>query len=72
MTGDLSMPHSARAPIAVALDTADLETAVGWAAAAGPHVSTVKVGLVLFLRYGHDAVLKTREARGGCAVFLDL
>ena len=66
------MPAPALAPIAVALDTADLETAVGWAAAAGPHVSTVKVGLELFLRYGHDAVLKTREASGGRAVFLDL
>ena len=60
------------APIAVALDTTDLETAVGWAAAAGPHVSTVKVGLELFLRHGHDAVLKTREASGGRDVFLDL
>ena len=60
------------APIAVALDTSDLETAVAWAAAAGPHVSTVKVGLELFLRHGHDAVLKCREASGGRDVFLDL
>jgi orotidine-5'-phosphate decarboxylase len=59
-------------PIAVALDTTDLETAVAWAAAAGPHVSTVKVGLELFLRHGHDAVLKCREASGGREVFLDL
>ncbi len=60
------------APVAVALDTADLETAVGWAAAAGPYVSTVKVGLELFLRHGHDAVVKCREASGGRDVFLDL
>jgi orotidine-5'-phosphate decarboxylase len=60
------------APIAVAFDTTDLETAVAWAAAAGPHVSTVKVGLELFLRHGHDAVLKCREASGGRDVFLDL
>jgi orotidine-5'-phosphate decarboxylase len=59
-------------PIAVALDTTDLETAVAWAAAAGPHVSTVKVGLELFLRHGPDAVLKCREASGGRDVFLDL
>jgi orotidine-5'-phosphate decarboxylase len=59
-------------PIAVALDTTDLETAVAWAAAAGPHVSTVKVGLELFLRHGHDAVVKCREASGGRDVFLDL
>jgi len=60
------------APIAVALDTADLETAVSWAAAAGPSVSTVKVGLELFARHGWDAVVKCREASGGRDVFLDL
>ncbi len=60
------------APVAVALDTPDLETAVSWAAAAGPHLSTIKVGLQLFLRHGHDAVLKCREASGGRDVFLDL
>src|SRR5207342_2482112 len=59
-------------PIAVALDTQRLETAVAWAEAAGPHVSTVKIGLELFLRNGHDAVLKCREASGGRDVFLDL
>ena len=60
------------APIALALDTTDLETAVAWAAAAGPHVSTVKIGLELFLRHGYDAVVKCREASGGRDVFLDL
>ena len=60
------------APVAIALDTDDLETAVGWAAATGPHLSTVKVGLELYLRHGADAVIKTREASGGRAVFLDL
>ena len=60
------------APVALALDAPDLETAAGWAAAAGPHVSTVKVGLQLFLRHGHDAVLQCREASGGRDVFLDL
>jgi orotidine-5'-phosphate decarboxylase len=60
------------APVAVALDTADLETAISWAAASGPSVSTVKVGLELFLRHGHDAVVKCREASGGRDVFLDL
>jgi orotidine-5'-phosphate decarboxylase len=58
--------------VALALDTGDLEEAVAWAAAAGPHVSTIKVGLELFLRHGGDAVLKCREASGGRAVFLDL
>jgi orotidine-5'-phosphate decarboxylase len=60
------------APVAVALDTEDLETAVGWAAAVGHHVSTVKVGLELYLRHGADAVVKAREASGGRDVFLDL
>ncbi len=59
-------------PVALALDTHDLETAVAWAAAAGPYVSTVKVGLELFLRHGHDAVVTCREASGGRDVFLDL
>jgi orotidine-5'-phosphate decarboxylase len=66
------MPAPSLPPVAVALDAGDLETAVGWAAAAGPHVSTMKVGLELFLRHGHDAVLKCREASGGRDVFLDL
>jgi orotidine-5'-phosphate decarboxylase len=60
------------APVAVALDAPDLETAVGWAAAAGPHLSTVKVGLQLYLRHGREAVLACREASGGRDVFLDL
>ncbi|MDQ6874060.1 MAG: orotidine 5'-phosphate decarboxylase, partial [Actinomycetota bacterium] len=48
------------APIAVALDTADLPTAAGWARAVAPYVSTVKVGLELFYRYGSAAVEQTR------------
>jgi len=60
------------APVAVALDASDLETAVGWAAAAGPHVSTVKVGLELYLRCGQEAVEAVRRASGGCEIFLDL
>jgi orotidine-5'-phosphate decarboxylase len=60
-----------RAPVAVALDAPDLETAVVWAEQVGPHVSTMKVGLELFLRYGHDAVRRVRDA-SGCALFLDL
>jgi orotidine-5'-phosphate decarboxylase len=60
------------APLAVALDTTDLDVAAGWAAAAGPYVSTVKVGLELYLRHGAAAVTRAREASGGRAVFLDL
>jgi orotidine-5'-phosphate decarboxylase len=58
--------------VAVALDAPDLGTALGWARAVGPHVSTVKVGLELYLRHGAEAVSAVREASGGRDVFLDL
>ncbi|GII90275.1 orotidine-5'-phosphate decarboxylase [Sinosporangium siamense] len=60
-----------RAPIAVALDAPDLETAARWAALVTPHVSTVKVGLELYLRYGPDVIASVRGA-SGVRVFLDL
>jgi orotidine-5'-phosphate decarboxylase len=60
-----------RAPIAVALDAPDLDTAAEWAALVTPHVSTLKVGLELYLRYGPEAVASVRGARG-VDVFLDL
>jgi orotidine-5'-phosphate decarboxylase len=58
-------------PIAVALDAPDLETAARWAAMVAPHVSTLKVGLELYLRYGPDVVASVRGA-SGVEVFLDL
>jgi orotidine-5'-phosphate decarboxylase len=59
------------APIAVALDAPDLETAARWATLVTPHVNTVKVGLELYLRYGPDVVASVRGA-SGVQVFLDL
>jgi orotidine-5'-phosphate decarboxylase len=59
------------APIAVALDAPDLETAARWASLVTPHVSTVKVGLELYLRYGPDVVASVRGANR-VNVFLDL
>jgi orotidine-5'-phosphate decarboxylase len=59
------------APIAVALDAPDLETAARWASLVTPHVSTVKVGLELYLRYGPDVVASVRGA-SRVNVFLDL
>ena len=59
------------APIAVALDAPDLDTAARWAAMVTPHVSTVKIGLELYLRYGPEAVASVRGA-SGVQVFLDL
>jgi orotidine-5'-phosphate decarboxylase len=53
----------------VALDAADLATAVSWAGAVGPLVSTLKVGLELFCRYGPAAVEQVGES---AEVFLDL
>ncbi|RJL31355.1 orotidine-5'-phosphate decarboxylase [Bailinhaonella thermotolerans] len=62
---------SSPAPIAVALDAPDLETAATWAGLVTPHVSTVKVGLELYLRYGPDVIASVRGA-SGVQVFLDL
>jgi orotidine-5'-phosphate decarboxylase len=59
------------APIAVALDAPDLETAARWAGLVTPHVSTLKIGLELYLRYGPEAVASVRGA-SGVQVFLDL
>ncbi|MUN41816.1 orotidine-5'-phosphate decarboxylase [Actinomadura litoris] len=59
------------APIAVALDAPDLDTAARWAALVTPYVTTVKVGLELYLRYGPDVVAAVRGA-SGVQVFLDL
>jgi orotidine-5'-phosphate decarboxylase len=59
------------APIAVALDAPDLETAALWAGLVTPHVSTVKIGLELYLRYGPGVVASIRGA-SGVRVFLDL
>jgi len=59
------------APIAVALDAPDLETAARWAALVTPHVSTVKIGLELYLQYGPQAVASVRGA-SGVDIFLDL
>jgi orotidine-5'-phosphate decarboxylase len=62
---------TSRAPVAVALDAPDLETAAQWAALVTPHVSTVKVGLELYLRYGPQVVATVRGA-SRVSVFLDL
>ncbi|GAB3682347.1 orotidine-5'-phosphate decarboxylase [Actinocorallia lasiicapitis] len=60
------------APVAVALDAPDLETAARWASQVAPHVSTLKVGLELYLRYGPEAVEAVRGGAPHARVFLDL
>jgi len=59
------------APIAVALDAPNLEIASRWAGLVTPHVSTVKIGLELYLRYGPEVVASIRGA-SGVRIFLDL
>ena len=62
-----------KAPIAVALDAPDLDTAVAWAGAVGEHVSVLKVGLETYLRDGGAGVAAIREAAGPeVDLFLDL
>jgi orotidine-5'-phosphate decarboxylase len=58
-------------PIAVALDTGDLPTALRWAGLVAPHVSTAKVGLELFSAEGPGAVEKI-QASVDLDIFLDL
>ena len=59
------------APIAVALDAPDVETAAAWAHAVTPYVAVVKVGLELFCRTGPSVVQSVRGA-SGVDLFLDL
>ena len=65
------MSDGRRAPIAVALDAPDMDTAARWAASVERYVSCVKIGLELFSRHGPDVV---SAVRGGTHVdlFLDL
>ena len=64
------MPQD-KAPIAVALDAPDVETAARWAQAVTPYVSFVKVGLELFCRTG-PSVVDTVRGGTGVGLFLDL
>jgi orotidine-5'-phosphate decarboxylase len=59
---------AARVPVAVALDTDDLDVATGWARAVGARAAAVKVGLQLFYRYGPEAVRAVMAAAGGAGV----
>jgi orotidine-5'-phosphate decarboxylase len=60
-----------KAPIAVALDTSDLASAIRWAHACSDHLTTAKVGLELFCAEGAAAVEKIR-ASSELEIFLDL
>jgi orotidine-5'-phosphate decarboxylase len=75
MTSAESSPQAHRwagkAPIAVALDAPDADTAARWAVAVAPHVAVVKVGLELFSRFGPQVVDAVRGG-SGMGLFLDL
>jgi orotidine-5'-phosphate decarboxylase len=60
------------APIALALDAPDLDTACAWANAVDGIFSHVKVGLETYLRDGALGVAEIRAAAPHCALFLDL
>ena len=60
-----------QAPVAVALDAPDIDVAAHWATLVTPYVSTVKIGLELYLRYGPKVVATVRGG-SGVQVFLDL
>jgi orotidine-5'-phosphate decarboxylase len=64
-------PDRRLAPVAVALDAPDIDVAAHWATLVTPYVSTVKIGLELYLRYG-PAVVATVRGGSGVRVFLDL
>ncbi len=61
-----------KAPIALALDAPDLNTACRWANAVNGVFSHVKVGLETYLRDGAVGVAEIRAAAPECALFLDL
>ena len=60
------------APIALALDAPDLDTACRWANAVDGVFSHIKVGLETYLRDGALGVEEVRAAAPACALFLDL
>jgi orotidine-5'-phosphate decarboxylase len=60
-----------KAPIAVALDAPDLETAKKWAKEVSPYVSTLKIGLETYLRDGKKSIEQIKEI-SNCDLFLDL
>ena len=60
-----------KAPIAVALDAPDLQTAKSWAKEVSPYVSTLKIGLENYLRDGKSSIEEMRKI-SDCEIFLDL
>ena len=60
-----------RAPIILAVDTSDLETAITWIKATEDSVSVFKLGLEFYLNFGSAGVEEIVK-RTGAEIFLDL
>ena len=60
-----------KAPIVLAVDTPDLETAIAWVKATQDHISVFKLGLEFFLTFGSEGV-KAIQAVTDSDIFLDL
>ena len=60
-----------KAPIVLAVDTPDLETAVQWVKATQDSVSVFKLGLEFFLTFGADGVKAIKDVTDS-DIFLDL
>jgi orotidine-5'-phosphate decarboxylase len=63
---------SYKAPIVLALDTTDQQTACDWAYQAQDSIQVVKVGLEFFLSNGADGVAAIRKSAPSLEFFLDL
>lgn len=60
-----------KAPIVLAVDTQDLETAQRWIEATQDYVSVYKLGLEFFLTFGHEGVTRIKSVTDS-EIFLDL
>ena len=60
-----------KAPIILAVDTSDFETAISWIKATEDSVSVYKLGLEFYLNFGAEGVAQVVK-RTGAEIFLDL
>jgi len=60
-----------KAPIVLAVDTPNLQTAIQWVRATQDHISVFKLGLEFFLTFGAEGV-KAIQAETDSDIFLDL
>lgn len=60
-----------KAPIVLAVDTPELQTAISWVKATQDHISVFKLGLEFFLSFGSEGV-KAIQAETDSDIFLDL